>query len=212
MLSSMGSASTQHQEVPRSFQALAQPHSHDPGLFPPPTTHSDRSQNQRPTSAISSRSPVDASRELWGQPPPKKTGISMPSGLALADCLGNTYQGLQALSISAVSPATPCGHVFMGQSCIQPASHGKSCPHGCCHSWKHLCKRVLEAWIALASLAAHSQPGLEAPQTSGSTSETQCSQLHPTSNGQICLPGPSRIRQAVSSSLCLFPSSQKGKL
>lgn len=30
-----------------------------------------------------------------GQPTPKKTGISMPSSLDMADCLENTYQGLQ---------------------------------------------------------------------------------------------------------------------
>lgn len=147
----------------------------------------------------------------FGQPPPKKTGISMPSSLALADCLGNTYQGLQPPSTSAVSPATPCGHVFMGQSCIQPASHGKSCPHGCCHSWKHLCKRVLEAWTALASPAAHSQPGLEAPQTSGSTSETQCS---PTPSYQQWTDLSTRAKQnktsciIVSVPLPIFPEGE----
>lgn len=41
-------------------------HNHtDPGLLPPPTTHLDRSQNQGPTSAMSSRSPLDSSMELW---------------------------------------------------------------------------------------------------------------------------------------------------
>lgn len=84
-----------------------------------------------------------------------------------------------------------------------PASHSKSCPHGCCHSWKHLCKRALEAWRALVSPAAHSQSGLEAPQNQWFHLRDNAAQLHPTSNGWTCLPGPSRTREAVLLSLCL---------
>lgn len=97
----------------------------------------------------------------------------MPSGLDLADCLGNTYQGLQDSRNPTHQLCLQQHHVaiFLGPNpasslCFpqQVLPRAESCPHGCCHSWKHLCKRALEVWIAPASPAAHSQPGLEAPQ------------------------------------------------
>lgn len=109
----------------------------------------------------------------------------------------------------------------MSQSCIQSllprASPAQS---RALSSWvlpqleAFLCRRAQGAWIALASPAAHSEPGLEAPQKQWFHLRHNAAQLHPTSKGWTCLPGPSRTRQAVSLSLCLcqappiFPGGQ----